>query len=111
DGIRDRNVTGVQTCALPISGNDYEFRNFGPITVGGFDDPRYFGDGNTDNAKKQKPAREAFLRAARARDWFPDIVMIHEPYAAGPPPALWLNGHMHAPKFDSDRRRGQVGMF
>src|SRR5699024_11344709 len=22
DGIRDRNVTGVQTCALPISGND-----------------------------------------------------------------------------------------
>src|SRR5699024_11536474 len=22
DGIRDRNVTGVQTCALPISGGD-----------------------------------------------------------------------------------------
>src|SRR5699024_11687596 len=22
DGIRDRNVTGVQTCALPISSND-----------------------------------------------------------------------------------------
>src|SRR5699024_11240257 len=24
DGIRDRNVTGVQTCALPISGGDAE---------------------------------------------------------------------------------------
>src|SRR5699024_11901066 len=24
DGIRDRNVTGVQTCALPISGNPEE---------------------------------------------------------------------------------------
>src|SRR5207249_7013959 len=23
DGIRDRNVTGVQTCALPISGNPH----------------------------------------------------------------------------------------
>src|SRR5699024_11868285 len=23
DGIRDRNVTGVQTCALPISGEDF----------------------------------------------------------------------------------------
>src|SRR5207249_5727136 len=23
DGIRDRNVTGVQTCALPISGAEY----------------------------------------------------------------------------------------
>src|SRR5438067_2512982 len=24
DGIRDRNVTGVQTCALPISGKDWK---------------------------------------------------------------------------------------
>ena len=106
-----RYLANTPNVTLMQSGNDYEFRNFGPITVGGFDDPRYFGDDNTDNAKKQKPAREAFLRAARARDWFPDIVMIHEPYAAGPPPALWLNGHMHAPKLDPDRRRVQVGMF
>src|SRR5699024_12131309 len=26
DGIRDRNVTGVQTCALPISGAAYSVR-------------------------------------------------------------------------------------
>src|SRR6266513_288870 len=26
DGIRDRNVTGVQTCALPISGKQYHRR-------------------------------------------------------------------------------------
>src|SRR5207249_9306614 len=25
DGIRDRNVTGVQTCALPISGENADF--------------------------------------------------------------------------------------
>src|SRR5699024_10081216 len=32
DGIRDRNVTGVQTCALPISGR-------GALTMGRFFDP------------------------------------------------------------------------
>src|SRR5699024_12228733 len=28
DGIRDRNVTGVQTCALPISANDIQTFQF-----------------------------------------------------------------------------------
>src|SRR5699024_11868648 len=27
DGIRDRNVTGVQTCALPISKRSYEYES------------------------------------------------------------------------------------
>src|SRR5699024_11662805 len=31
DGIRDRNVTGVQTCALPISVEDIMIEN--PITI------------------------------------------------------------------------------
>src|SRR5699024_12104585 len=30
DGIRDRNVTGVQTCALPISTSDSSRREFSP---------------------------------------------------------------------------------
>ena len=106
-----RYLANTPNITLMQSGNDYTFRHFGPISVGGFDDPRYFGDDNIRSARKQQPAREAFLRAARARGGVPDIVMIHEPYAAGPPPALWLNGHMHAPKLDPDRRRVQVGMF
>jgi len=106
-----RYLANTPNITLMQSGNDYAFRHFGPISVGGFDDPRYFGDDNIRSARKQQPAREAFLRAARARGGVPDIVMIHEPYAAGPPPALWLNGHMHAPKLDPDRRRVQVGMF
>src|SRR5207249_8282175 len=28
DGIRDRNVTGVQTCALPICGQDFRATEF-----------------------------------------------------------------------------------
>src|SRR5699024_10487614 len=34
DGIRDRNVTGVQTCALPILSEMSD--NFGPIPIEGF---------------------------------------------------------------------------
>src|SRR5699024_12024936 len=34
DGIRDRNVTGVQTCALPISGaDDYLPKPFGMMEL------------------------------------------------------------------------------
>src|SRR5207248_4826631 len=32
DGIRDRTVTGVQTCALPISVVDYLAKNFSTTT-------------------------------------------------------------------------------
>src|SRR5207248_7742058 len=39
DGIRDRTVTGVQTCALPISGatTDYGYTSFGAdVTTPGY---------------------------------------------------------------------------
>src|SRR5207249_8732005 len=34
DGIRDRNVTGVQTCALPILISDEKQLDFGPSDPG-----------------------------------------------------------------------------
>src|SRR5690625_3436378 len=113
-GLRDESVARylakTPNVTLMQTGSDYKFPKFGPIGVGGFDDTRYFGDDNTGNAKKQKPAREPFLKAARTRGGIPDTVMVHEPYAAGAPTELWLNGHMHAPEFDPARRRVQVGM-
>src|SRR5699024_11338176 len=33
DGIRDRNVTGVQTCALPISGSAAAISRLFPLSV------------------------------------------------------------------------------
>src|SRR5699024_11738330 len=33
DGIRDRNVTGVQTCALPISASEIPKPNISPATA------------------------------------------------------------------------------
>src|SRR5207249_6264794 len=35
DGIRDRNVTGVQTCALPISMFSYKAKNYALLTKDG----------------------------------------------------------------------------
>src|SRR5437762_8601933 len=35
DGIRDTSVTGVQTCALPIS-NELGFNGSGPCTLAGY---------------------------------------------------------------------------
>src|SRR5699024_11752580 len=32
DGIRDRNVTGVQTCALPICYSSYQIQTFSSIS-------------------------------------------------------------------------------
>src|SRR5699024_11554796 len=62
DGIRDRNVTGVQTCALPIfDGLDSAVGpQIGPADagrrqphhrVGGFDDPRVLSFGHVDLAR------------------------------------------------------------
>src|SRR5699024_11779045 len=44
DGIRDRNVTGVQTCALPILGktSEKELQIEGLIKSKGFDDALVF---------------------------------------------------------------------
>lgn len=106
-----RYLGKVPNVMLMQRGDDYRFATFGAIRIGGFDDPRYFGDDNTGNVEKQRSARAAFLQAAKERGGVPDIVMIHEPSAAGPPPALWLNGHMHSPKLDPEGRRVQVGMF
>lgn len=106
-----RYLEKIPNVVMMQEGADYRFAHFGPISVGGFDDPRHFGDDNTGNAQKQKPAREAFLHTAKEQGEVPDIVMVHEPYATGSHPPLWVNGHMHAPKIDHAGGRVQVGMF
>src|SRR5688572_30955989 len=42
DGIRDLTVTGVQTCALPIS-DDEDYRFQLPVVVYGYEQPRHGG--------------------------------------------------------------------
>src|SRR6266700_588229 len=54
DGIRDFHVTGVQTCALPIS-------------VRRFIAPDIYAMRDLSNAKAEQPAESAWRRPARAR--------------------------------------------
>ncbi len=74
------------------------------LVIAGFNDPRYFGDDDKDNIKKEEPAAEAFNRAFadRAR---PDIVVTHEPSAARmvDSASLLINGHMHKDELEGNR--------
>src|SRR5699024_11863474 len=61
DGIRDRNVTGVQTCALPISGR----RAAAPSICASFSASR-FADGGPSFVGSGSPARRC---EAKGRAW------------------------------------------
>ena len=89
------------------------------IRIAGFNDPRWFGDDNTNNAAKQKPARDAFAAALKQAEGddgersvvAPDIVVSHEPGAVRglQSEGILVNGHMHVP--DLEGNRIQVGTF
>ncbi|HYO20618.1 MAG TPA: hypothetical protein VES02_18340, partial [Dermatophilaceae bacterium] len=74
------------------------------LVISGFNDPRYFGDDDKNNDKKQEPAVEAFNKTFldRAR---PDIVVTHEPAAARmvDSASLLVNGHLHKDELEGNR--------
>lgn len=111
DTSLERFLEAIPNVHVMQTRNHYTFLRFNGVVVAGFNDPRYFGDSPTGAALKQKPALAAFNKVVLNRGQDPDIVMVHEPYAAGLPPSLWLNGHMHSPALDEQGNRAQVGMF
>jgi predicted MPP superfamily phosphohydrolase len=84
--------------------------SFHGLRITGFNDPRYFGDDNTDPTGKAKPAVERY-NAAVADEPEPDIVVTHEPYAAEgiERGRLLVNGHIHTPALEGNHI--QVGTF
>jgi predicted phosphodiesterase len=91
---------------------EYRQLDLGGLTIGGFNDPRYYGDSDEDanNEQPQKNRQRDFLNAYGGEP--PDIVVSHEPAAvegiAGPS-RLLINGHVHTPARDD--RRVSVGTF
>ncbi len=82
----------------------YVEADLGGLRIGGFNDPRWYGDSGEATGQAQQPAREAF--AATFADRTPlDIVASHHPAAvrglerAG----LVVHGHMHTPALDGNR--------
>jgi predicted phosphodiesterase len=74
------------------------------VRIAGFNDPRWFGDDNTNNAAKQKPAATRF-NDAMADLPTPDIVASHEPAAAKDVAraGIRVNGHLHATQLEGSR--------
>jgi predicted phosphodiesterase len=74
------------------------------VAVAGFNDPRFFGDDNTNNNQKQQPAADAFNRAYAGHPR-PDIVVSHEPGAVSlvASATLLVNGHMHRDELEGNR--------
>lgn len=84
--------------------------DLGGLRIGGFNDPRWFGDSGTGSAERQQPAREAFIAAFDGRDPV-DVLVSHEPWAVRDVPdvGIALHGHMHSQ--DLEGNRIQAGTF
>ncbi len=91
--------------------DSYTVQSVGGIRIAGFNDPRWFGDDNKNNAAKQK-APAARFTAAMADLAPPDILVSHEPGAVNAveqEAGIKIHGHLH-----SDRLRENtigVGTF
>ena len=81
----------------------YAVQSINGIAIAGFNDPRWFGDDNRDNAAKQLPALEAFTAAFADRP-VPDLVVSHEPGAVTDLERadLKANGHMHSNQLEGN---------
>jgi len=81
----------------------YTEMSVGGVRIAGFNDPRWFGDDNRNNASKQVPAREAFQKAFADRPQ-PDLLVSHEPGAVKDLERadVLAHGHMHSDSLDGN---------
>ena len=106
----DRLATLPNVVLLQPATQDYTVADAGGLRIGGFNDPRWFGDDGKRSKDKQQPAKKAF-EAAFAQEPNLDLLVSHEPWAVeGVPRAdVAVNGHMHTP--DLEGNRIQAGTF
>ena len=96
--------------ALEAAPGRYTQIDLGGVRIGGFNDPRYFGDSGSRSLDVQQFAREQFLAAFEDSPPL-DIVVSHEPWAVADLADIGVavNGHMHSP--DLQGNRIQAGTF
>ncbi len=90
---------------LQPNATTYQVESVAGLRIAGFNDPRWFGDDNRNNAAKQKPAAEAFVRALGDRP-APDVLVSHEPAAVeavDQPGGIRVNGHLHKAQLEGNR--------
>ncbi|GAA2738081.1 metallophosphoesterase [Pedococcus aerophilus] len=82
----------------------YTVQSIGGIRIAGFNDPRWFGDDNRDNAAKQK-APAARFASAMADLAPPDVLVAHEPGAVDAVEqrsGIKVHGHLHSDRLDGN---------
>ena len=104
DAILRRLARIPNVILLQPDGQSFTEATVNGVQVAGFNDPRWFGDDNRNNAGKQQPSVDAFNRTFAGRD-VPDIVVSHEPSAVkGVKDAgVLVNGHMHSDELEGNR--------
>ena len=102
--LLDRLAAVRNVVLLEPDDETYVVESIHGLRIAGFNDPRWFGDDNTNNAAKQKPAAARF-NAAMADEPVPDIVVSHEPAAAEDVAraGVRVNGHLHASQLEGSR--------
>ncbi|KGN37879.1 DUF998 domain-containing protein [Knoellia subterranea] len=108
--ILDRMAQIPNVVLLQPDEATYNVVDAGGIRIGGFNDPRWFGDDGKRSRDKQQPAKRAF-EAAFAEEPKLDLLVSHEPWAVQDVPRadVAVNGHMHTPDLEGDRI--QAGTF
>jgi predicted MPP superfamily phosphohydrolase len=102
--LLDRLASVRNVVLLEPDAQTYAVESIHGLRIAGFNDPRWFGDDNTDNAAKQKPTAARF-NTAMADQPVPDIVVAHEPAAANDVAraGIRVNGHMHIAQLEGSR--------
>ena len=108
--ILDRMAQIPNVVLLQPDTESYTVVDAGGIRIGGFNDPRWFGDDGKRSKAKQQPAKKAFIDAFAEQDPL-DLLVSHEPWAVQDVPRadVAVNGHMHTP--DLEGNRIQAGTF
>jgi len=108
--ILDRMALIPNVVLLQPDTETYNVVDAGGIRIGGFNDPRWFGDDGKRSKDKQQPAKQAFIAAFEDQPSL-DVLVSHEPWAVQDVPRadVVLNGHMHTP--DLEGNRIQAGTF
>ncbi len=80
------------------------------ITIAGFNDVRYWGDGGKGSAEKSQAPKQRWLASFAQRPAV-DVVVSHEPWAVQgiPRAGVLINGHMHTAYREGNRL--QAGTF
>ncbi|KRF28926.1 metallophosphoesterase [Phycicoccus sp. Soil802] len=102
--LLDRLAAVRNVVLLEPDDETYVVESIHGLRIAGFNDPRWFGDDNTNNAAKQKPAAARY-NATMADEPVPDIVASHEPAAAEDVAraGIRVNGHLHASQLQGSR--------